>query len=352
MQIQQLAKELGATLKARHPDDAVREVIRVMTLEDADEHSVSFITNPKYLDKLPTTRAAAVLADPRTLQMHADRFPCAVLELPNAYAAFAQAVGLLHPAPVFSGGVHPLAFVHPEAELGPGVTVMPLASVGKAKVGARTVIYPHVVVDDDVEIGADGLIHPHCVLMRGTRVGDRVVLQPGCILGSDGFGFAPNAQGHLNKIPQVGVVHVGHDVELGSNTTVDRAALGVTSIGDGTKIDNQVQIAHNVRIGRHVVIAGQSAIAGSATLEDHVMIGACSGVAGHLTVHKGARLAGASFTMRDIPAGQELSGIPAVPRMAWARQMVHAQNLDDHVTTLRRLEKRVAELEAAAASKG
>lgn len=353
MRLADLAQQLGATLKARTPEDAHREVSRVMTLDEAGPDAVSFITNPKYMEQLPGTRAAAVMADPRTVQFQSERFPCSILELPNAYAAVARAVSILHPTPVYAAGVHPLAFVHPEAHLGEGVTVMPFAYVGKARVGARTVIHPHAVLDDDVEVGTDGLIYPHCVIMRGTRVGDRVILQPGCVLGSDGFGFAPDHRGALQKIPQVGVVTVGNDVELGSNTCVDRAALGATAIGNGCKIDNQVQIAHNVRLGNHVVISGQSAIAGSARLEDHVMVGGCSGVLGHLTVHKGAKLAAASFTMHDIPAGETYSGIPAGPRTAWARQMVHQRDLDGHVKTLARLEKRVAELEAAlAAPKG
>lgn len=345
MRLDELAQNLGATVAAKQPTDGAVDITRVATLDEADANGVSFITNPRYLDQLPKTKAGAVLADARTVELHGWSIPCAVLVHPNPYVAVAQAVALLHPRRTYTPGVHPLAFVHPDAQLGKDVCVLPLAYVGRARVGDRTVVHPHAVLDDDVEVGEDGVIFPHCVLMSGTRVGARVVLQPGSVLGSDGFGFAPDEKGRLNKIPQVGTVCLGDDVEVGSCTTVDRAALGVTQLGNGVKLDNQVQIAHNVRLGNHVVIAGQSAVAGSSKLEDHVMVGGCSGVVGHLVMHKGSRLAAASYTMHDIPAGETWSGIPAGPRIAWARQMVHQRDLDAHVKTLKKLEKRVQELE-------
>ncbi len=344
MRLDALAKTLNATLS--DPASAALDISRVMTLEDAEPDAVSFFTNPKYLAQLPVTRAAAVLVDPRTFQAHQDKFPCPALLLDNAYLAFAQAVQVLHPPPSHVAGVSALAFVHPDAVLGEGVTIMPLAYVGRATIGARTVIYPHAFVDDGVTVGEQCLLYPHVVLMRGTQVAARAILQPGCVLGSDGFGFAPGASGTPEKIPQVGTVTVGHDVEIGANTTIDRAALGVTRIGDHVKLDNQVQIAHNVVLGENVIISGQSAVGGSAKLGKNVMMGGCSAVVGHITVGDGAKLAAAAHTMHSIPAGETWSGTPAIPRGRWARMVVHEQNLDEYVKTIRELEKRLAELEA------
>ncbi|MBI5493787.1 MAG: UDP-3-O-(3-hydroxymyristoyl)glucosamine N-acyltransferase [Deltaproteobacteria bacterium] len=346
MRLAELADKLGATLP--DPASADLSVARVMTLEDATPDSISFIANPKYMGQLNGTRAAAVLADARTFESQRTRFPCPAVIVPNAYLAFAQAVQVLHPAPTHEPGVSGLAFVDAAAELGHGVCIMPLAYVGRARIGRGTVIYPHTFIDDDVELGEDCTVYPHVVLMRGTRVGARAILQPGCVMGSDGFGFAPSADGTPEKIPQVGVVHVGDDVEIGACTTIDRAALGVTRIGGHVKIDNHVQIAHNVQLGENVIISGHSAIAGSAKLEKNVMLGGCSAVVGHITVGEGAKLAAAAQTMHSIPAGETWSGVPAIPRGQWARMILHSQNLDEHVKTLRQLQKRVDELEARA----
>lgn len=344
MRLDALSKTLNATLS--NPAAASLEVSRVMTLEDAEGDALSFFTNPKYLDKLPTTKAVAVLVDARTYNAHREKFPCPALLMENAYLGFAQSVAILHPPVTHTAGVSPLAFVHPDAVLGPGVTVMPLAYVGRATVGANTVIYPHVFLDDGVTVGPDSVVYPHVVMMRGTTVGARAILQPGCVLGSDGFGFAPGANGTPEKIPQVGTVAVGEDVEIGANTTIDRAALGVTRLGNHVKLDNQVQIAHNVVLGENVIISGQSAVGGSAKLGKNAMMGGCSAVVSHASMGDGAKLAAAAHTMHNIPAGETWSGTPAIPRGKWARMVVHEHNLDEYVKAMRDLEKKVGELEA------
>ncbi|MEW5854392.1 MAG: UDP-3-O-(3-hydroxymyristoyl)glucosamine N-acyltransferase [Myxococcota bacterium] len=346
MRLSALVEAVGGRLERAAPSDGDRAITRVMTLEDADGSSISFITNLKYLDALKTTRAAAVLCDARTLKLHGELFPCPVVVTGNPYLAMAQLVTELHPAPRHPVGVNPLAVVHPEAVLGAGVTVMALACVGKARIGAGSVIYPHVFIDDDVEIGPDALIYPGCVIMRGTRVGARVILQPSCVIGSDGFGFAPDREGRMHKIPQVGNVVLGDDVEIGACTTIDRAALGSTRISNGTKLDNQVQVAHNVVLGENVVMAGQSAVAGSSRLGRSVMIGGGSGVGGHLTMHDGSKLTGGSFVMHDVPAGETWMGAPAFNHISRAKAEIHYRHLDEHVRTLKQLQKRVATLEA------
>jgi UDP-3-O-[3-hydroxymyristoyl] glucosamine N-acyltransferase len=349
MRLDAFAKKLGATLT--DPAASGLEVTRVMQLDDATAGSVSFISNAKYLPKLFATKASAVLADAKTYETYKEKFPCPALLVTNAYLAFAQSVQALHPAPVHTPGVHPLAFVHPDAFIGEGACIMPLAYVGRAKVGARTVVYAHAFLDDDVEVGDDCTVYPHVVLMRGTRVGHRAILQPSAVLGSDGFGFAPAADGKPEKIPQVGTVQLGDDVEIGSCTTIDRAALGTTVLGNSVKLDNQVQIAHNVVLGDNVIISGMSAVAGSAKVGKNVMLGGMTGVVGHITVGEGAKLAAAAHTMHSIPAGETWSGTPAKPMGQWARQVIHEGKLDDYVKTLKELQKRVTELEAAAAKK-
>lgn len=346
MKLRDLAAHLGARIEKGSEGTPDVEISRVMGIEDADSTSVTFISNPKYIDKLRTTRAAAVMTDARVLELHAAEFPCPALVVENAYVAFAQTLQLIHPAPTHEPGISPLAFIHPGAAVHPSATVMPFAYVGKATIGAGTVIYPHCFLDDGVSVGERCTLYPHVILMRGTRVANDVVFQPSAVLGSDGFGYAQDATGMNRKIPQVGNVEVGDDVEIGAFTAIDRAALGTTKIGANTKIDNLVQIAHNVVIGNSVVVCGHAAIAGSSKLEDNVMVGGSSGVGGHMTMHKGSKLSGGSFVMHDIPAGEQWMGMPAMPNSKRFRTEIHYRNLDDHVKLLKQLQKRVTALEA------
>jgi UDP-3-O-[3-hydroxymyristoyl] glucosamine N-acyltransferase len=346
MRLIDLARALGATLESTVPGAGEVEVCRVNTLEDADARSVSFLTNVKFVAKVAQTRAAAVLCDAKSLSVHGRAFPCPALVTENPYLAMARAVEILHPVARHQPGIHPLAFIHPEAELGVDVTVMALAYVGRARVGARTVIYPHAFLDDDVAVGEDGLVFPHVVLMRGTRVGARAVLQPGAVLGADGFGFASEASGAAHKIPQVGDVVVGDDVEIGACSCVDRSALGSTVLKDGVKLDNQVQVGHNVVLGENVVICGQSAVGGSARLGRNAMMGGCSGLANHGRLGDGARVAGASFVLGDVPAGQTVLGNPAFEVGQRMKAEGLFRNLESHLAQVAALHRRVATLEA------
>ena len=346
MRLSEVAQALGATLERAGPGAADRTVTRVNTLDDADGESVSFLTHPKFAGKVATTQAAAVLCDAKSLAAHGETFPCPALVTANPYLSMAQAVELLHPVPRPAPGVHPLAFIHPEAVLGADVTVMAFAYVGRARVGARTVIYPHAVLDDDVTVGEGCLIYPHVVLMHGTRIGARAVLQPGAVLGADGFGFASEASGAAHKIPQVGDVVLGNDVEIGACTCVDRSALGSTVLKDGVKIDNQVQVGHNAVLSENVVICGQSAVGGSAKLGRNAMMGGCSGVANHGRLGDGARVAGASFVLGDVPAGQTVLGNPAFEVGQRMKAEGLFRNLETHLGQVATLRRRVAALEA------
>ena len=322
----EIIAEIGAS--APQGADLSLAITGVGPLDTAGAGDVSFLDNPKYADQLLKTRASAVFIAER----YAARVPEGVVALvtPDPYRAFARFVGWLFPEAMRPGsffgasGVSPMSFVHPEARLEPGVIVDPGAVVGpRAAVGAGTVIGPHAVIGPDVRIGRDCSVGAGATVQHAL-IGDRVILHPGVRIGQDGFGFAMGPRGHL-KAPQIGRVIIQQDVEIGANSTIDRGANRDTVIGEGTKIDNLVQIAHNVTIGRHCVIVSQVGIAGSTTLEDFVVLGGQVGLAGHIKIGMGAQVAAQSGVMADILPGQKMGGSPAVPMRDWLKAVVLLQ---------------------------
>ena len=295
------------------------EITRVNSLADAGPGDLTFLTNRKFAPQVAATRASAILADDTLASA-----PCPILRTPTPYVACASAIALLmSPEAAVAAGVHPLASVDPTATLGAGVSVGPFAAVGAgARIGARTVLYPHVVVGPGARVGEACVLHAHVSVRDRVVLGDRVTLQDGAVIGSDGFGFATRADGTHQHIPQVGGVVVEDDVEIGANSTVDRPAIGETRIGAGTKIDNQVHIAHGVTIGRNVLLAGMVGIAGSSVLEDDVVLGGQVGVINHVRVGRGAKVAGKSVVMNDLEGGRTYAGIPAIPIAQWRRWAV------------------------------
>jgi UDP-3-O-[3-hydroxymyristoyl] glucosamine N-acyltransferase len=271
----------------------------------------------------------------------------AVLVAKEPYRAFvivARALfeAELKPVSIFGArGVDPGAFVHPEARLEDGVEVDPGAVIGpRAEIGAGTVIGANAVIGADVRIGRDCAVGPGASVLHAL-IGDRVVIHPGARIGQDGFGYVPGENGHL-KVPQVGRVIVQDEVEIGAGSTIDRGAGRDTMIGEGTKIDNLVQIAHNVTIGRHCIIVAQTGISGSCTLGDHVMLGGQVGLADHITIGEGAQIAASSGVMHDVPAGVQWAGTPAKPILELFREL----------TTLKRLAARPSKNGPAAAPSG
>ncbi|OGR16067.1 MAG: hypothetical protein A3K53_07500 [Deltaproteobacteria bacterium RIFOXYB2_FULL_66_7] len=239
-----------------------------------------------------------------------------------------------------AAGVSAQASVHPTAVLGKEVHVGPFAVVAEgAVVGDRVTLYPGAYVGKGAEVGEDSVLHPRVTLYEGGRIGKRVLLHAGCVIGSDGFGFAPTPQGY-RKIPQVGIVEIGDDVEIGANTTVDRAALGVTRIGPGTKLDNLIQVGHNVEIGRDTVIAALVGIAGSARIGNRVMIGGQAGVAGHLEVGDGVMLGAKSGVAVSLSAKEHRawSGVPAMPHRTWLKMVTLLPRLPELFRRVTRLE--------------
>ncbi len=315
--------------------DAGVRVARIAAVDDVDETALTFATDERFLRFALESRAGAILAD-ATLVDPALTYAKPIVAVASPRLALATLLALLEPPRPRGPFTHPSAVIAASATIGADVYVGELVTVGEgASVGPGTVLGAGVVVSAQARIGAACLLQPRAYVAERCVLGDRVILKAGAIVGSDGFGWA-FLDGALHKIPQIGTVELGDDVEIGANTCIDRAQTGVTSIGTGTKIDNLCQIGHNCRIGRHTVIVAQTGLSGSTTVGDYVQIGGQSGFAGHLTVGSRARIAGGSEVWGDIDAGATVSGSPA---------RAHRENLRVQAS-VRRLPKLYERVEA------
>jgi len=332
VKLSELAERLGCDLRG----DGGLEISRVRGLEEAGPGDLAFLANPKYAPQLATTRASAVIVAPTV------ETPLPSLLSRNPYVTFAHAVAVLHPAPTPPPGVHPSAQIDPSVVLADGVSVGALAVIGpRVAIGPRTVVHPHVVLYADVTIGADCLLHSGVHVREGCRLGDRVILQPGVVIGGDGFGFARDADGRQHKIPQVGIVVIEDDVEIQANSTVDRAALGETRIGRGTKLDNLVQVAHAVTIGNDSVLCAGSAIGGSTKIGSRVTLAGQVGVANSLTVGDDAVASAHTGVAQSIPAGTHHAGYPNIEARVWRRSVALFARFAEVWQRLRALERHV-----------
>jgi UDP-3-O-[3-hydroxymyristoyl] glucosamine N-acyltransferase len=332
--------DLAADLGADVVGDGNHEVNGIRPLDTAAGEHLSFLHNPKYAEEARTSAAGAILvADPKTLPGRN------LLVCPEPYLALAHALEIFHPVVPPEPGVHPSAVVADDVAVGKGASVGPLASVAAgATIGDRTVIGAGCVLGHGVAVGTDCILHPRVVVEDRCQIGDRCIVHSGSVIGADGFGFA-TVDGNHHKVPQVGIAVLEDDVELGANVCIDRAALGETRIGRGTKVDNLVQIAHNVQIGEHCLVVAQVGISGSCRIGHHTVFAGQSGCSGHLTIGSGVVLSARAVAIKDVPDGVTLSGYPARPHREWLKTQASLQRLDGLRGKVKELEARLAELE-------
>jgi UDP-3-O-[3-hydroxymyristoyl] glucosamine N-acyltransferase len=324
--------EVAAACGGRVAGDGGATLTGVRALESAGPESLSFAIDGKALKRASTSRAGAFLA-----RSASDLPGRTVVEVADPQQALIAVLRLFHPRRAARPGIHPTAVVDPAASVDPSAEIGPYAVIGPgSRVEAGAVVEAHAVVGARCRVGAGSWLHPHVVLYDRIVLGERVEIHSGAVLGADGFGYATTARG-LVKIPQVGTVSVGDDVEIGANTCIDRAALETTTVGAGTKVDNLVQIGHNVIVGRHDVICAQVGIAGSAVLEDGVVLGGQVGVAGHLTVGAGAQVQAQSGIGADVPPKQALHGSPAFGYRDYQRSWIELRRLPETARLVRRL---------------
>jgi UDP-3-O-[3-hydroxymyristoyl] glucosamine N-acyltransferase len=337
-------RDIADRLQCSLEGDGDVDIVGVAAVHKAGRGDLTFVANARYLPKLATTQASAVILGPA--KGDAPSVGCAVLRAADPYSAFAHAVMLFAPDTRPPIGINPLSSVAADAAIGADVSIGPFVTVGEeAAIGARTIVHPNVVIGAGAQIGDDCVIHPQVSIRARVVIGDRVTLHDGVVVGSDGYGFAPQKDGSHLKIPQHGGVVIEDDVEIGANSTIDRPAIGETRIGAGTKLDNLVHVAHGVAIGRRVLLAAQVGIAGSTTIGDDVMMAGQSGVLGHITVGDKAVVGAKSAVLRSVEAGAFVTGSPAFSHGRWRKASVVFRHLPSMKKRLEELEQRIVELE-------
>ncbi len=331
MTLGELAVRHGCTLRG---DPALR-VTHVATLEQADAAAVSFLANPKYRAQLQTTRAGVVILD----EASAAECPVAALITKQPYVVYARIAADLHPVPVAPPGVHASAVVHATAVVAASASIGPHVVMGAhAQIGERVVIAAGCVIGDGVEIGDDSRLMPHVTVLDRCVIGKRCLINPAAVIGSEGFGFAPDPASGWVKVPQIGRVCIGNDVEIGASTTIDRGAIGDTVIEDGVKLDNQIQIAHNVRIGAHTAMAAFVGVSGSTTIGKRCLIAGQVGIAGHLTICDNVVVTGKSMVSASIRKPGMYSGALHVEESrTFRRNAARFSQLDELAKQVRKL---------------
>ncbi|WP_299584379.1 UDP-3-O-(3-hydroxymyristoyl)glucosamine N-acyltransferase [uncultured Microbulbifer sp.] len=341
MSLAQLALELGAELRLAPGVDAAHEISGLCTLQDGKPDQLTFLANPNYRRFLKTTSAGAVLVTAE----FADGCPVSALCVDNPYLAFAKASALFNTAPLVEVGVHPSAVIHPDAEVDPSASIAAGAVVEAfAKIGPRASVGANCFVGEGSTLGEGSCLYAGAILHHGCQVGRDAIIHSHAVIGADGFGFALHQREWI-KIYQLGGVQVGDEVEVGANTCVDRGALGDTVIGRGVKIDNLVQIAHNVQIGDYSAIAACTGIAGSAIVGKHCALGGSSRIAGHVTIADGCQVTANTFVTKSIDSpGVYSGGLPFADSQSWRRNAVRFGQLDKMARRLKDLEKQLAML--------
>lgn len=332
-----IARHLGGEVEGRG-DAAVHTFAKI---EDAVEGSITFLANPKYTHYIYSTKASIVLVGRDFVAE--EPVSATLVRVDNPYTALASLLELaqsaLKPNPI---GIEEGSRVCEGAVLGDNCYVGSFAYVAKgAKIGNNVKIYPQCYIGDGVEIGDDTVLYPGVKIYHGCRVGRRCVLHAGAVIGADGFGFAPDANGVYHKIEQIGIVEIDDDVEIGANTTVDRSTMGRTHIGRGVKLDNLIQIAHNVEVGHDTVMASQVGIAGSTKIGSNCMIGGQVGIAGHISIGDRSQFAAQSGVAKGVPADSRMMGSPAIPMGEYARLVAAQKRLASLVAKVAELERKI-----------
>src|ERR1700674_3789071 len=307
--------ELAAFVNGQHSGDGSRAILGVASLTQAKSDQLSFLSNRKYAADLAATKAGAILV-PKNLEGDDERW----IRVDDPYFAIARVMTKWFGARPMPKGISAQASIAPSAKLGANVAVGPFTTIGEnVVIGDNTTIFQNVSIEAGSIVGNDCIVYPSVVIYDGTRIGRRCIIHAGVVIGSDGYGFAMH-DGKHHKIPQIGIVRIEDDVEIGAGTTIDRAALGETVIGEGTKNDNLGQIGHNVKIGKHCLLVSQVGIAGSTELGDHVFVAGQSGFSGHLKIGHRVQVAAKSAVLADVPDDTKVMGSPAMPFKEFARR--------------------------------
>jgi len=338
VRVKELAEWLGATFEG----DGEREIAGVSSLDRAGAEDVAFAVGKKGEDLASSSAAGCLLVG----QAFANPNGRTLIRVQDPRAAVARTIHRLHPPLTHDAGIHPSAVVADSAVLGEGVSIGPLAGVGKgARIGAETRIGPGCMIGERVQIGARCLLHSHVTVYENVDIGDRAVLHSGCVIGADGFGFVLEGE-RYQKFPQIGSVIIGDDVEIGANSCVDRAALGVTWIGEGTKLDNMVHVGHNCRIGRHVVVAAQTGFSGGVVVEDYAVIGGQVGIGDKVRIESRAVIGSGAgiLTSKIVRGGQVVWGTPARPLKEHLEQLANLARLPELRRQVRQLKQTIDQM--------
>jgi UDP-3-O-[3-hydroxymyristoyl] glucosamine N-acyltransferase len=340
MKLGDIAKILGCEIEG----DASLEITDVAGLEEAQPGHLTFLVNRKYRPALESTRASAVLISFNERPVH-----IAALRSANPYLDFAHAIELFHPAPDFAPGVHPTAIVASSAKIAKGAHIGPYCFIDEdVEIGANAMLHSFVTVYRGARIGENFFAHSHACVREDCRIGNNVLLQNGVVVGSDGFGFARQADGRWHKMRQAGITVIEDDVEIQAHAAIDRATVGETRIARGAKIDDLVLVGHACKVGEDTLLCGQVGLAGSTEIGNRCILAGQAGAAGHLTIGDGATISSQSGVPSDVPAGAVYSGYPAMDNLAWRKSVAVFNRLPDLQKELRELREEVARLRGAA----
>jgi UDP-3-O-[3-hydroxymyristoyl] glucosamine N-acyltransferase len=339
MKLSELAILTGARIDGETDDI---EILGAAGLDDARRGQVTFLANPRYTPRVNSTLASAIyVAEDTQIEKQ-----ISVLRAKNPYLAYTRALRLFFPEPTLQPSIHPTAVIDATAQISERVAIGACAVIGRdVEIAEGVTIHPHVTIYDEVKIGKGSVIHSGVAIRERTSIGERVVVHNNSVIGCDGFGYAKDEEQHWLKIPQAGRVVIEDDVEIGAGSTIDRASVGESRIGRGSKIDNLVQIGHSCTVGEDSLLCAQVGLAGSSHIGNRVVLAGQAGVAGHLTIGDDVVLTAKSATSHDIPPGKIISGIPAFDNRDWLRSTAAFRRLGEMQRTIRQLERRVKELE-------